>query len=276
MNQERPSINTFAETLKNCGMPPKQAEVYAHRAAFNHSNSETATQLNKTDSTISNQCTDALGYVQNARKITHYTHTPEYLTELSQATGEIVFENTPYPIHIRLHRPTYTESEEYEYTLTNSETIEAYQIPATDNTEFLFVYNYITYDETHQKRFFAIESKFVPRFLADWVLPNRHRKLRFGTEDTYPNQWFLTQLFEVEEIEKELKSGDITPVNVFTDERFQPPSAETVQLTSGGKTESTPMGYKPAYAPTDDELTKAVEQNRITQQTADEITFQTS
>lgn len=275
MQQDRHSPDEFTETLTQCGMPPKQAEVYAHRNAFNKTNSETATELNKTDSTISNQYNNALTYTQNARKLTHYTHSPEYLTTLSQPVGETLYEQVDFPIHIRLHRPQTTTNTDYEYTLTDSETIETYAITTDSDTptEYLLVYNYPQRNNNGtERKYFTINAKFVSQFIADWLLPNRHSEFRHGN-NSYADQWFLTELFDVNAIESDLKTAGITPTEVLTDTRFEPPTPDTIQLTNGAKTGTAVIKYKPAYVPTEDEIDTAIKQGRIEKHVASEIKF---
>lgn len=275
-HRDRETPTEFADKLKQYGMPAKQAEVYAYRHAFNNTNSEVAEQLGKDESTVTNQYDTAIEHVSDAHAVTHLARNPKYLTQLPDEIGSLTYNQIDSPVHIRLHRPRKAANhKDYEYTLTYSEVIEIYRVTTqhksnTDN--YLVVYNYYKeFKNTGERTYFTLGKQFITRFLLDWVLPNRHSELRNGTDEKYASKWFLTDVFDCPTIKEQLSEYDTKPVSVFTDKRFEPPTGEHIQLTSGARTGTTGLGYRPAYTPTKQEIQTAETNNDITSNTAKEI-----
>lgn len=274
--RDRETPDDFAAELTRYGMPEKQAEVYAHRQAFNNPNNDVADQLNKDESTITNQHENAIQHASNAYAITHLTRHPKYLTQLPQQIGELTYAETDSPVHIRLHRPRKTaDSKDYQYTLTYSEVIEIYNVnlPTTTNEDtYLAVYNYYKeFKNKGERTYFTLNEQFLTRFILDWVIPNRHNELRKGSNERYANKWFLTDIFDLQSVKKQFEEYNTQPIDVLTDTQFEPPTGEHVQLTSGARTGNTGFGYRPAYTPTEQEIKTAKQNGDISANTAEKL-----
>jgi hypothetical protein len=272
--RDRPTPDEFADKLQQHGMPKKQAEVYAYREAFNYTNGETASQLQKDKSTVTQQHETAIEHVSNAYAINHLARNPEYITELPTQIGELTYSETDSPVHIRLHRPRLTRKDTaHKYTLTYSEVIEIFKLSTTtQTTEYLLVYNhYDDYKNKGERTYYTLEKQFIARFILDWVLPNRYSGIRRGNDEKYADKWFVTDLFDCNNIKNQLQTHDVEPLSVLTDDRFVTPDPETVQLQSGAKTGNTGFGYRPAYTPTKTEIETALKNNTIDEELINEL-----
>jgi len=260
------SKEKFGDSLVAAGMPRQRSRVFARLDGFGMTNGETAAELDKDTSTISNYYTDALADISDARKLAHYTHKPEYISELPDGIASQI--ERDHPVAFSLHRPVSTG--EGRYTIAQSDVIEAFY---TDDDAYLLRYHRPGPRNRSRTRHFALESRFLVRFIHDWLVTNRYPATREsrGREDL-ADRWFLTDVFEPEWLEEKLAQVGVSRIEVIASDEFTNPLEEPVKVHDAALTGTTHDGYTVGYRPTGREIADLLASGEISETEAEDIT----
>lgn len=253
----------LASELREAGMPPRRSEVYARHVA-GMSNTEIADELDITPPSITEHIAKAEKSVSEARKLVDVATTPNYVTTLTAPQVSLYKSRGEQLPKFSLHNPG-NGGANSEYVLGKGTVIEGLYSPELES----FLLELYSADKRELASGYLVDRGDLVDFISEWIIPGRFNPVE--SPETV-DKWFLTDVF-AEQLESDLETVGITPVEVALDDRFRSPITDTgVYCGDSALTGRYKTGFYIAYRPTNSEIAQLLADGDVDPDEAERIT----